>query len=90
MPDPSVLVPVPSLAGSTHFFDADALKAIVQKATTDLPNGHKNVVAGTVDSTGANVALVMSSADGAWKVQTAFAHDWQGNNTFGASGSYSW
>ena len=82
---PDLLLPV-----GPHFFTPDALQAAATAAVANLPAGHTNVVTGAVDSNGAKVILVLGSKDGAWKVQTAFAHDWTGNNTFGAAGSYSW
>lgn len=82
---PQVLVPI-----GNHFFTPDALQKAVGAAVAAEANGHTNAIAGTVDSNGANVALVMTSKDGNWQVKTAFAHDWTGNNSFGATGSYSW
>ena len=82
---PDLLLPV-----GPHFFTPDALRTAVNAATLDLPAGHTNVLAGTVDSLGAKVVLVVGSKDGAWRIQSAFAHDWTGHNTFGAAGSYSW
>ena len=72
-----------------HFFTPEALKAAVDAAEADHP-GKNNVLKGTVDSNGANVVLGLASQDGRWKVQTAFAHDWTGSNTVGASGSVAW
>ena len=82
---PHLLIPVGS-----HFFTPDALQSAVKAATDAENNGHTNALAGTVDSSGTKVALILGSKDGNWKLQTAFAHDWDGANSFGAKGSYSW
>ncbi len=79
-----LLIPI-----GAHFFTPDALQKVVATAEADHP-GKANVLAGTVDSTGASVVLAMGSADGNWKIRTAFSHDWQNGNTFGATGSIAW
>ena len=65
-----------------HLFTPDALAKAL--ATVPEPTGEKkNAIVGTVDSTGAKVALVMSFSD-TWTVEAAVQHDWQGDTSVGA------
>lgn len=70
----------------THLFSVDALKKAAAEAIAEHPDAER-VLKGTVDANGISTVLVIGSKDGRVKVSTAFSHDWQGNNTFGASGS---
>jgi len=79
-----LLIPI-----GAHFFTPEALRKVVAAAEIDHP-GKANVLAGTVDSNGTQVVLGLGAADGSWKVAAAFAHEWQGSNTFGATGSIAW
>jgi len=79
-----LLIPI-----GAHFFTPEALQKVVAAAEADHP-GKANVLAGTVDSSGASVVLALGAQDGAWRVRTAFSHDWAGGNTFGAGGSVAW
>jgi hypothetical protein len=79
-----LLIPI-----GAHFFTPEALQKVVAAAEADHP-GKANVLAGTVDSSGASVVLALGAADGRWMVKTAFSHDWSGNSTFGAGGSVAW
>jgi len=72
-----------------HLFSADALQKYAKEATDAHP-GKSNILKGAVDSTGAHVVLVIGTNDGNLKIETAYAHDWQGNNTFGVGGSFAW
>ena len=67
-------------------FSPDALKKAAAEAVADHP-GANRVLKGTVDANGINTVLVIGAKDGNVKVSAAFSHDWQGQNTFGASGS---
>ena len=79
-----LLIPI-----GAHFFTPEALQKVVAAAEADHP-GKANVLAGTVDSSGAGVVLALGAADGRWTVKTAFAHDWSTGNTFGVTGSIAW
>lgn len=80
-----------SLPVGGHFFTPEALQKAVTEATANLPPDKKNVLIGTVDASGAKVALVMKSQDNAWQIRTAFAHDWAtGDNSLGASVVHTW
>lgn len=79
---PSVLVPV-----GNHFFSPESLQKAAAEAIAEHPND-KRVFKGAVDSNGINTVLVIGSQDGRKKFSTSFSHDWQGDNRFGASGSF--
>lgn len=65
-----------------HLFTPDALARAL--ASVPEPIGDKkNALVGTVDSSGAKVALVMSFSD-AWTVEAAVQHEWTGDTTVGA------
>ena len=70
----------------SHLFSMDALQKAAAEAIAEHPDATR-VLKGTVDANGINTVLVIGSKDGKVKISTAFSHDWQGNNTFGASGS---
>lgn len=81
---PSLLIPV-----GTHLFSAEALAKAAAEAQAEHPEA-KRIFKGSVDEKGISTVLVFGSDDGRMKVSTAFSHGWQGDNTFGASGSFAW
>ena len=72
-----------------HLFTPEALQKAAAEAMADHP-GAERVLKGTVDANGISTVLVIGAKDGHVKVSTAFSHDWQGHNMFGASGSIAW
>ena len=76
-------MPDPSIAIGAHIFSPDALARALAAVPQSSDPTHPNALVGTVDSTGAKVALVMKFSD-SWEVQTAFEHDWTGDNSVGA------
>ncbi len=81
---PDLLLPI-----GNHYFSAEALQKIVASIEAEHP-GKANVLAATVDSSGAQVVLALGATDGAWKINAAFAHQWSSGNTFGGGGSIAW
>ena len=75
-------------------FSSEALsQALKDVDALTTATGKTNAVVGSVDSTGASVALVMSKSGGAvdWTIKAAFAHDFaSGDNQFGAGGGVAW
>jgi hypothetical protein len=61
-------------------------------ADTLPPDGSaKNrVVVGTVDQNGAQVVASFKWRDGKWQLRGAAHHDWNGDNTVGVGGSFTW
>jgi hypothetical protein len=84
-----LLVPV---AGK--LFSNEALtQALADVDALTASTGKTNAVVGSVDSTGASVALVMAKTDGAvdWSIKAAFSHDFTtGGNSFGAGAGVAW
>lgn len=65
-----------------HLFTPDAL-ARALASVPEPQSDKKNALVGTVDSSGAKVALVMRFSD-AWEVDAAVQHEWTGDTTVGA------
>lgn len=80
----SLLIPV-----GTHLFSGAALEKAAAEAQAAHPEA-KRIFKGAVDDKGISTVLVFGSDDGRRKLSAAYAHDWQGDNTFGASGSFAW
>lgn len=77
-----------SLSG--HPFTPAALQQYVDQAATQIAPGKVGVVTAAVDTNGVKVVLLWRpERDGNLSFQAAWAHDWSGDNRFGASGSYS-
>lgn len=72
----------PAITIGAHLFSPDAL-ARALASVPEPTGGKKNALVGTVDSSGAKVALVMTFSD-AWEVEAAVQHDWTGDTTVGA------
>ena len=73
-----------------HLFSKEALDAHIATALQDVPSGDHNAVVTSVDSSGANVAVVIHSANGHWTGKAAFEHDWTGTNQAAGELMYSW
>jgi hypothetical protein len=62
-----------------------------QTIPSNLPNGHKNAIVGTVDQNGAQiVAGFHVGHDNNWEFDGAFQHTWTGDNVGSAKVIYSW
>lgn len=73
-----------------HLFTPEALQKAMDDAAKDLKPDAKGAVVGTVDASGAKVALILQNQNG-WQVQFAAAHDWvSGDNQAGAKVIKSW
>ncbi len=79
-----ILIPI-----GGHIFSASALQTYADDAAREIVPGHTNILKAGVDAEGVKVVLVMTAKQGTVKIQTAFAHDWTGNTSFGAGGSVS-
>lgn len=80
----NLLIPV-----GTHLFSADALAKLAAEASAEHPTA-KRIFKGGIDDKGVSTVLVFGSESGRLKLSTGFSHDWQGDNKFGASGSFAW
>ena len=65
-----------------HFFTPQALQTAIDAATKDMPATAKGAFVGTVDQSGAKVALVIRNDNG-WTIEGALAHDWNGDTQIG-------
>jgi len=74
----------------THLFSKEALDAHIASALKDVPTGDHNAIVTSVDATGANVAVIIHSADSHWTAKVAVEHDWTGNNSGAGEVIYSW
>ena len=79
------------IALNGHPFQPAALAQYVDQATAQIDPGKHNIVVAAVDNHGVRVALIFShdTEEGNLRFQLALAHDWSGDNLFGATGSYS-
>lgn len=81
----------PDIAIGSHLFAPDQLAKVLQDTVPAPKPGQKGQVVGSVDATGAKVALILTPGDGHWTVEGAFVHDWaDGDNTVGAKVIYAW
>lgn len=65
-----------------HLFTPEALQQII--ANLPAPDSAKpHTMIGSVDSNGAQVAVMMTFAD-KWTVEGIVKHDWSGDNSVGA------
>ena len=74
------------------FSDAQLASLVTQTIPAQLPNGHRNALVGSVDSSGAQVVIAMQKdvGTGTWQFQAAVKHEWSGNNEVGAKVIMSW
>src|SRR6476646_7613429 len=79
------LVPV-----GNHLFSPEQLQAIAAKTLKDLPSDHTSAIGFGVDTTGANVEVVVADKGGHFPAVPAFQHDWTGNTNVGGDGRFSW
>lgn len=72
-------------------FSPTQLAQAVATAAPLVPTGHTNAIIGTVDSTGAQVVLVLKLGDNdRWRATAVGRHDWTGDDSVGGSVVYSW
>lgn len=73
------------------YFSQDEIAKIAQETLSQLPDGHKNAVVGTVDASGVKVASVFTlGTNNRWQVDGVYEHNWAGDNAAGANVIYSW
>lgn len=72
-----------------HLFTPDALQKAIDDASKDMKPDAKGAVVGTVDASGAKVALIVNANNG-WQIQAAIAHNWTGDTQAGAKVIKSW
>lgn len=69
---------------SPSIFSPEELAQIVRDTLPPAPKGHRIVVVGTVDATGAPVVAGFRSTAGAWEFTAAYHHDWTGEDDVSA------
>lgn len=70
-------------------FSPQQLDEVVKKTLVDVPSDHRIAMVATVDMRGIPIAVQFTSTDGHWKIRGAFEHDWNGDNSVGASVMFS-
>ena len=80
---------MPDISIGSHLFAPDQLARVLAETVPAPKPGQRGQVVGTVDSSGAKVALVMTPGDGHWQIEAAFTHDWTGDNEVGGRVIYS-
>lgn len=71
-------------------FSQDQLAQIVKDSLVNVPAGHTNAVVATVDQSGVKIVAGFSLHDDRWRIEGAYAHDWDGEDTAGAKVILSW
>jgi hypothetical protein len=74
------------------FSQAQLAKAVHDALATDLPDGHRSAIIGTVDSEGVQVVIGVQRtlAAGTFRTEFIARHDWTGDTEVGARVLYSW
>lgn len=77
--------PAVNLGG--HLFTPDQLQKVINE--TSIPEGKTGALVGTVDSSGAKVAIVMNLKHD-WHIETAVTHEWTGDTKAGVKVLHTW